>query len=137
MVEEKGGKHEIALFLGGGVEQLPDEPEESGYAVALEFARRLRGPWALSLTFEHLAGDVDRENLVVVPVSYFATEHWRILAGPGIGFLDEGPHFVFRAGTSYGFDIGNGWRFGPELFVDFVEGGGNVYVAGLALGYEF
>lgn len=131
----------IALVAAAAFEETADGHHERGNVLGLEYVRQVTEHWGWGVAFEMEAlGDHhDRLGILVVPVSYFPNERWRLLAGPGVEFRDRGEpeHAVFRIGVGYEFELGEHFTLSPEAVVDFVEGGTTVYVLGFALGYGF
>lgn len=63
----------------------------------------------------------------------------RLFAAPGY-LLASGSakdKWLFRAGISYEIHISERWTIAPEVFNDFLEGGGDTRVAGVAIGCGF
>jgi hypothetical protein len=131
----------IALFAGAAFEEQDNGHRETGKVLGLEYVRQVTEHWGLGAAFEmEVFGDShDRLGILIVPVSYFPNERWRLLAGPGIEFHERGQkdHAVFRIGAGYEFELGKHFTLSPEAVIDFVEGGTTVYVLGFSLGYGF
>ena len=142
---EDGGHHlphnHIALTVGNLYEEQADGHRERGHVLGLAYVRQQTEHWGWGVAAEMEAfGDGnDRLGVLVVPVSYFINDRWRLLAGPGLEFREPGEkeHAVFRIGTGYEFKLGEHFTLAPEAVIDFVEGGTTVYVLGFALGYGF
>ncbi len=73
----------------------------------------------------------------MIPVSFHATENWRLFAGPGFESHSEKNKFLMRFGIGYEISLNESWSASPEILVDFIEGGANTYVIGVAVGYGF
>ena len=142
---DDGGHHlphnHIALVVAGAFEEQADGHRERGNVLGVEYIRQATEHWGWGVAFEMEAlGDHhDRLGILVVPVSYFPNERWRLMAGPGVEFRERGEpdHAVLRVGAGYEFEIGKHFTLSPEVFVDFVEGGTTVYVLGFTFGYGF
>jgi hypothetical protein len=142
---DEEGHHEalnhIALIGGVAYEEKADGHRENGNMIGMEYIRTIKEAWRLGVSFELEAfGDNhDRQGVLAFPVSYFVNHRWRLFAAPGIEFRDQGDpdKAMFRVGTGYEFFLGEHWVISPEAQVDFIAGGTNVYVFGLALGYGF
>jgi len=142
---DEGGHHlphnHIALVVGAAFEEQSDGHRERGNIVGLEYVRQVTEHWGWGAAYEaeFLGDEHHRLGILVVPVSYFPNERWRLLAGPGIEFRDRGEpdHAVFRIGAGYEFELGEHFTLSPEAVIDFVEGGTNVYVLVFSLGYGF
>ena len=131
----------IALVAAAAFEEQDDGHRERGNILGLEYVRQVTEHWGWGAAFEMEAfGDEHhRLGILVVPVSYFPNERWRLLAGPGVEFRGKGEpdHAVFRLGAGYEFELGKHFTLSPEAVIDFVEGGTTVYVLGFSLGYGF
>ena len=142
---EEGDHHlphnHIALVAAAAFEEQDDGHRERGHILGLTYVRQVTEHWGWGASFEMEAfGDEHhRLGILVVPVSYFPNERWRLFAGPGVEFRDKGEpdNAVFRLGAGYEFELGKHFTLSPEAVIDFVEGGTTVYVLGLSLGYGF
>ena len=142
---EEGGHHlphnHIALVVAAAFEEQADGHRESGNVLGLEYIRQVteHWGWGAAIEMEAFGEHHDRLGVLVVPVSYFPNDRWRLLAGPGVEFREPGEreHAVLRIGAGYEFELGNHFTLSPEMVVDFVEGGTTVYVLGFSLGYGF
>ena len=130
--------HHLALFLGLGVEARNGHKEEEGFAVGLEYEHRLQESWGVGVAAELLGQDTARELVLVLPVSYHpGAGPWRLFGGPGYETNKDHDKWLFRLGAGYQFDLVGGWSLAPELVLDMVETGENVWLLGLALGRGF
>lgn len=130
--------HHLALFLGLGVEARNGHKEEDGIAIGLEYEHRFHGSWGVGLAAEVLRQDTFRELVLVVPVSYHpGATPWRLFGGPGFETNKADDKWLFRLGAGYQFDVAGGWSLAPELVLDMVETGENVWLLGLAIGRGF
>lgn len=132
----------LALLVGVAYEEESDSHNEDGYVAGLEYIRQFHEHWGLGAAFEFnsFGGDtMKRQAVLVIPVSYFPAERWRLFAAPGIEFRDrrEPDKAVLRVGAGYEFEIGRHMTFSPEFQIDFVSGGTKVYVFLLTFGYGF
>lgn len=73
---------------------------------------------------------------MAIPVSYHMNEKWRFFAGPGLESGDA-EKFFMRVGISREFELSDRWSASPEFVVDFIEGGAQTYLLGIAIGYGF
>ena len=145
LAAEDGGHHlphnHIALTVAAVYEEQADGHHQRGSMLGLAYVRQQseHWGWGVALEMEAFGDNNDRVGVLVVPVSYFLNERWRLLAGPGIEFTEPGEkeHAVFRIGAGYEFKLGEHFTLAPEAVVDFVAGGTTVYVLGFALGYGF
>jgi hypothetical protein len=131
----------IALVAAAAFEEQADGHRESGNVLGLEYIRQVTEHWGWGAAIEReVFGDNhDRIGILVVPVSYFPNDRWRLVAGPGVEFRERGErdHAVFRIGAGYEFELGEHFTLSPEAVIDFVAGGTTVYVLGFSLGYGF
>jgi len=131
-------KHELALFVGGGVEREHGGHEESGAAIGIKYDLEFSEKWGASVDLEYLSGSgTHRSWVVAVPVSYHPNEKWRVFAGPGKEFGGEKDNYLLRAGLAYQIPLSQRWSIYPEFVVDFSEGGAKTYVLGMSIGYGF
>lgn len=140
---EEDGHHEyphqhIALFVGAGLERDDHGHEEDGAALGLEYELQWNDKWGLGADVERLFGDGKHRSWVAVfPLSFHATESWRLFAGPGFESNSNKNKFLLRAGIAYEISFHQRWSASPEFLVDFIEGGAKTYVIGIAVGYGF
>jgi hypothetical protein len=131
--------HHVAVFAGAGLERDGNH-EENGLALGLEYEVQWNERWGVGVDVEKLFGDGQhRSSVVAIPVSFHATENWRLFAGPGLEFGSEKEKdkYLFRFGVAYEIAINERWSASPEILVDFIEGGAKTYVLGFAVGYGF
>jgi hypothetical protein len=131
--------HHVAVFAGAGLERDGDH-EENGSALGLEYEVQWNEHWGVGVDAEKLFGDDQHRSWVaVIPVSFHATENWRLFAGPGLEFGSEKEKdkYLLRFGIAYEIEINERWSASPEILVDFIEGGAKTYVLGIAVGYGF
>ena len=143
---EEGGRHlphnHIAVIAGVAYEETADGHNEDGHLAGIAYVRQVSKHWGWGVSFEQEAfgeNDQKRHGVLSIPVIYFATERWRLFAGPGIEFREQGDPDkpMFRLGTGYEFPLGGHFTLSPEAAVDFIAGGTNVYVIALSVGYGF
>ena len=145
LAADEAGHHlphnHIALVAAAAFEEQADGHRERGKVLGLEYIRQVteHWGWGAAIEMEAFGDHHDRLGILVVPVSYFPNERWRLLAGPGVEFREPGEreHAVFRVGAGYEFEIGKHFTLSPEAVIDFVAGGTTVYVLGFSLGYGF
>lgn len=141
--DAKSGHHElphhhVALFAGAGLERDDHGHEEDGTALGIKYDIQFHEKWSIGVAIERLYGSGQHRSWVaVVPVSFHATEAWRIFAGPGFESNEVKDTYLIRVGLAYEFSINGRWSVSPEVMVDFIEGGAKTYVMGIALGYGF
>ena len=130
--------HNMALFVGGGLERDDHGHEEDGTALGIKYDMQFHEKWSIGAAIERLSGSGQHRSWVaVVPVSVHATEKWRIFAGPGFESNEVKDKFLMRVGLAYEYSIHERWSVSPEVMVDFIEGGAKTYVLGFAVGYGF
>ena len=59
------------------------------------------------------------------------------ILGPGYEFTDKKDKFLVRIGAGYEFHLRGNWSIAPEFVFDYIENHTTVWMAGLALGYQF
>ena len=138
-VHHGGGHKKVAMFVGAGEEENAQGGRHSAKAIGLEFEYGLNGKWAVGGVIEHLEVHGNKNTVVVVPVSYFPTKNFRVFAGPGYEFkaIASNDKALLRVGMGYTFRINDRWTLAPEAINDFVDGGYNMWLVGVALGYDF
>ena len=128
--------HHVAIFAGAGIERDGNH-EEEGLALGLEYEVQWSEHWGIGVDAERLFGSGQHRSWVaVIPVSFHATESWRLFSGPGIESGSE-DKFLMRFGVAYEISLNEHWSASPEILVDFIEGGAKTYVIGIAVGYGF
>ncbi len=129
--------HHVAIFAGAGLERDGNH-EENGAALGLEYEVQWNEHWGIGVDAEQLFGDGQHRSWVaVIPVSFHASERWRLFAGPGFESHSEKDKFLMRFGIGYEISFNERWSASPEILVDFIEGGAKTYVLGIAVGYGF
>ena len=130
--------HHLALFAGGGFERDDHGHEEDGTALGVKYDIQFHEKWSIGAAVERLyGGGQHRSWVAVIPVSFHATENWRLFAGPGFESNEKKDKYLVRAGLAYEFSFHEHWSVSPEVMVDFIEGGAKTYVLGIAVGYGF
>ena len=127
----------IALFIGAGKETRAGHNDENGFAIGVEYEYRFHEQWGVGGVVEGLGNDTIREVTVLVPVSFHPGGPWRLFAGAGYEFNETKDKPMVRFGLGYEVPVGSGWTIAPEAMADFIDGGKNVYLLGLAFGREF
>lgn len=89
----------------------------------------------------HYAGDAVLADFgtvieIIVPVSFHPGGDWRLFAGPGYELSETKDHALIRFGVGYEIPVGNRWTLAPEAIADFIDGGKEVYLLGLAIGRD-
>ncbi|MEM1452742.1 MAG: hypothetical protein AAF957_23290 [Planctomycetota bacterium] len=129
-------KHHVGLFNGVGFESREGRPDEEGFAFGAEYTYRFDPVLAVGGVVEGIGQDVFRDAVTVALVSAYPTHDWRFFVGPGLELTESGKiKYVTRFGTGYDIHLGAHWSISPEIYVDLVEGGSNLWMAGAAIGY--
>lgn len=129
--------HHVALFLGAGVETKRDGEDESAFAIGGEYEYRFHEKWGVGAVVEGLGKDTIRDVLFVAPVSFHPSGGWRLFGGPGFEFTEKKDKPLLRVGVGYEFHLREHWTISPEIVGDFISGGAQTWLAGVAIGYEF
>ncbi len=142
--EEHGHENALALFLGG-VTHFGSEadPNESGFGIGLEYARRVTDRFKVGLLAEYAFTVSERDFIAALPLYLHLTEELILLAAPGVEFAvgEEGTEthketaFLMRFGTAYEVLIDK-WIFAPQVHGDVVNGNWTL-VYGIAFGIAF
>jgi hypothetical protein len=135
-------KNHIALLIGHAEEEQADGHHESGAMVGVEYYRQIINEhWRIGAAFEmeSFGDNHARYGVIAIPASYFFTPGWRVFVAPGMEFGEdwETTDAMIRIGTGYTFNLTERFSISPEVQVDFVEGGKEVYVLSLAFGLGF
>jgi hypothetical protein len=128
--ESKVGTHVASLFVGGSSER-----GEGGFTIGAEYAYRFRPKWSVGAFGEYTAGDLDAVALGAA-VFFFPIEPLALMAGPGVEFEDGDAEALLRVGAAWEFEVGK-VILAPGVYVDFVNGGRKVIIAGLNIGKRF
>ena len=127
-----------AVFVGAGVETKRDGRErEVGIALGGEYEFRFQEKWGFGGVIEGLGKDTLRDVVIAVPVSFHPAAGWRLFAGPGYEFTEQKDKALLRVGIGYEFHLHGHWTLSPEIVADFISGGAQTWLGGIAIGYEF
>jgi hypothetical protein len=119
----------LALFVGGAYEGS----RENGFALGIEYERRLNRFFGIGVVAEYTFGDLDAW-VYAVPCAYHSGR-WKFYVAPGVENGEHGSESLVRIGGEYAFEVG-AWEISPQLDVDFVDGE-EVYVLGVTFGKGF
>ncbi len=136
-VQDGHSRHHVALFLGAGVETKRDGKNESAFAIGGVYAYRFHEKWSIGAAVEGLGRDTIRDGVIAVPVSFHPSGGWRLFAGPGYEFTEHGDKPLLRVGAGYDFHLDGHWTVSPEIVGDFISGGAQTWLVGVAIGYGF
>ena len=130
--------HHVAVFVGAGVETKRDGRErEVGIALGGEYEFRFHEKWGIGGVIEGLGKDTLRDVVIAAPVSFHPVSGWRLFAGPGYEFTAREDKTLLRIGIGYEFHLRGDWTLSPEIVGDFISGGAQTWLGGVAIGYEF
>ena len=129
--------HDLIIFVGWVSESRPDIPDNSGFAVGLEWEYRFSEKWGIGAGVEVIEEDLVRDTIIVAPVSFHPTPGWRLFAAPGVEFTETKDKPLVRVGAGYSFDLSERWSVAPEVILDYIERDTFVWTGGLAFAYEF
>jgi hypothetical protein len=110
-------KNVIGVFTGMASASRRDK----GFALGVEYARRISQSFGIGAVAEYTFGDADFW-VFAIPFVYHK-DAWKFYVAPGIEkSSDHGTEGLVRLGAEYTFDLGGGWEIAPQLNVDFVDG---------------
>jgi hypothetical protein len=133
------GHKEVAVSISSGEEETATGKKHGAKALGLEFVYRISDEWGVGGVVERLDVHGKRNTVVVVPVSYHFGGGFRAFAGPGYEFNAQAnkDKALIRIGLGYAFHINDHWSISPEVVNDFLNGHGDTWLAGIAIGYGF
>jgi len=130
--EPEHGTHHpnvLGLFVGRAI----DDRRDNGFALGLEYERRVNRVFGVGALVEHTFGDIDA-TVYAVPFA-FHFGRWKTYVAPGIEDGDHGSESLVRVGAEYAFEVKK-WEISPQIDLDFVDGG-TVFVIGVVFGKGF
>jgi len=130
-------RHHVGLFVGAGVETKRTGEDESAFAIGGVYEYRFHEKWGIGAAVEGLGSDTIRDLVIAVPVSFHPSGGWRLFAGPGYEFTEKHNNPLLRVGVGYAFHLREHWSISPEIVGDFISGGAQTWLVGVALGYGF
>jgi hypothetical protein len=130
-------RHHVALFVGAGVETKRDSENESAYAIGGAYEYRFHQKWGIGAAVEGLGSDTIRDAVIAMPISFHPSGGWRLFAGPGFEFTEHEDKPLVRVGAGYTFHLRDHWSISPEIVGDFISGGAQTWLMGVAIGYGF
>ena len=142
--EHHGHDNAVSLFLGGATALGSDgNSSETGFAIGLEYARRVANWLKIGLLAEYVSSDTERDYIFALPLFAHLTKNLVLVAAPGVeyasieegGLEEEETAFLMRFGTIYEFAFSN-WAVGPQVHADLV-GGHWTLVYGVSFGIGF
>ena len=127
-------RHHAALFVGGSTKYEHGQ-SESGLAIGVDYEYRFHPNWSVGGIVEGVATQGVRDVAAAAMLSWHPVGGLKLTAGPGIEANQHHELFMFRAGVSYGFEIGP-LTLAPEVAVD-ITNQSHVLVYGFSLGTGF
>ncbi|MDH4056752.1 MAG: hypothetical protein OEW73_13330 [Gammaproteobacteria bacterium] len=125
---EEHHRNELAMFVG-----VTHERRENGFALAVEYERRISKRFGIGALAERTWGDFDFW-VYAVPLTIHA-DRWRFGIAPGIEQSDGHRKLLGRFAIGYDFETARA-VVTPGLSIDVVEGEA-VYVLGVSVGTGF
>jgi hypothetical protein len=125
------GSHVVSLFVGGSSER----DDGGGVTLGAEYAYRFRPKWSVGAFGEYTAGHLDAVALGAA-VFFFPIEPLALMAGPGVEFEDGEAEALARIGAAYEFEVGE-TILAPGVYLNLINGGKQVIIAGLNIGRRF
>ncbi len=149
--DEHHHDNSVALFLGAATHVgSGDRESETGFAIGLEYARRVADWLKVGLLAEYASTESERDLVFVLPLFAHLTKSLMLVAGPGIetassdggGTSSEeedhgGKHtdFLLRFGVIYEIEL-DSFAIGPQINADLVDGHWTL-VYGVSFGIGF
>ena len=142
--EHHGHDNAVAFFLGGATHLGSDgRSSETGFAIGLEYARRVANWLKIGLLAEYASSDTQRDYIFAVPLFAHVMKNLVLVAAPGVesssieegGLEEEETEFLMRFGTVYEFELNN-WAIGSQVNADLVNGHWTL-VYGVSFGIGF
>jgi len=121
-------ENEIAVFVG-----IAQEGRDDGWAIGVEYERRIDESLGLGLLVEHTFGDFNTW-VFAVPLTLHV-EEWKFVLAPGIEEHNGRSENLVRIAVGYEFETSN-VKMTPTLNVDFVDDE-TIFVLGVAFGWPF
>ena len=134
--EEKTGTSSLGVGAGMALERKRDEEEET-YAASIGYNYRFAPRWSIGGVGEFLGSDTVRDVALIAVASFHATDHLKLMLGPGAEFDGSHAEPLFRFGAGYAFHLNHHWSVSPEFNYDAVSGGKRTYILSLVVDYEF
>ena len=142
--EHHGHDNAVSLFLGGATNLGSDgQSSETGFAIGLEYARRVATWLKIGLLAEYASSDTSQDYIFALPLFAHLTKNLVLVAAPGVesssieegGLEEEETEFLMRFGTIYEFELNN-WAIGPQVNADLVNGHWTL-IYGMSFGIGF
>jgi len=131
------------LASGSSGEAAPDDHHGDDHgshssdnvgSFGLSYSYRLAAAVGVGLLWERAGFETLHEAFVMAPVSWYVTDQARLLAAPGLKYTGDHRETMLRVGGGYTFHLGHAFGIGPEVSLDWIEGGRMALVYGL--GFE-
>lgn len=142
--EHHGHDNTVALFAGGATHLGSDgHSSETGFAIGLEYARRVASRLKIGLLAEYASVDTEQDYVFALPLFAHLTNSLALVVAPGVEFAsieeagheEEATEFLVRFGTIYEFELDK-WVIGPQVHADLVNGHWTM-VYGVSIGVGF
>jgi len=121
-------ENEFAVFIGFALEGRDD-----GFAVGVEYERRIDESLGLGLLIEHTFGDFDTW-VFALPLTLHV-EKWKFVLAPGIEDSNGGSENLVRIAVGYEIETSK-LKMTPIFNVDFVDDE-TTFVLGVSFGWPF
>ena len=115
------GEHELHKNVFGVFAGIASAGRrEKGFALGLEYQRRINESFGIGAVAEYTFDDADFW-VFAIPFVYYKNA-WKFYVAPGIEKSSHCTEGLVRLGTEYAIQIGGGWEISPQLNIDFVDG---------------
>jgi len=131
---EQDARNHFGLFAGGAT-RFEEGEKLHGFAVGMEYERRISVHWGVGGLAEALAGGEGRALALVIPMSWHPWRGLRLAAGPGIEVNEGSAEFLGRISAGYDFEVRR-LSIAPEISADFGRGV-QTLTYGITLGLRF
>ncbi len=100
----------------------------------LSYSYRMADTVGVGVLWERAGFETLHEAFVMAPVSWYVTDRARLVAAPGLKYTGDHRESMLRIGGGYTFHLGHAFGIGPEVSLDWIEGGRMALVYGV--GFE-
>lgn len=100
----------------------------------LSYSYRMADAVGVGVLWERAGFETLHEAFVMAPVSWYVTDQARLVAAPGLKYTGDHRESMLRIGGGYTFHLGHAFGIGPEVSLDWIEGGRMALVYGV--GFE-
>lgn len=132
----EGKAHYPGIFLGA-----TDTSDETEFTYGIEYEYKWNKSWGAGFVYERLddAKKGDGIEIFLASAFYHPNKNWRLGLGFGreeIGGKKPKDKDIFRVSAAYEIYVQD-FVVAPTVAVDFIQGGSEAYVAGVAFIYPF